>query len=330
MHHNSAGFDLSIVIVNWNSAAFLQKCLESIYTNTKGVRFEVVVVDNASRDGCEQMLTTHFPFVRFIQSGSNLGFARANNLAFHVSSGRYVLFLNPDTEVIGSAFERLVGFLNENSQAGIAGPRLLNSDGSIQSSCIRSFPTIVNEAFDSNFLRRKFPRSRWWGISPLFENRQIPSAVDAISGASLMIRRSVFEAVGLFTTSYFMYAEDVDLCFKVRTAGWENFFVPDAAVVHHGGQSTRAQDDGNFSDVVLRESRWRFFQTRKNEVYSFCYRASTMIAAIVRLALLGGAWIASSTEHRNSIRLSCRKWARVLRWSIGLERWVPRNAEEQC
>src|SRR5690348_3920993 len=213
--------DLSILIVNWNSVAFLRDCLESIYANTKAIQFEVVVVDNASHDGCEQMLATEFGSVRFIQSGSNLGFARANNLAFQASSGRNVLFLNPDTEVLGSALERLVRFLDENPRAGIVGPKLLNSDGSIQTSCIRSFPTILNEALDTDLLRRLFPRSRWWGIGPLFENRTAPAAVDAVSGASLMIRRNVFEAAGLFTTSYFMYAEDVDLCFKARRAGWE-------------------------------------------------------------------------------------------------------------
>ena len=124
--------DLSILIVNWNSVAFLRACLESIHANTKDIQFEVVVVDNASHDGCEQMLATEFGSIRFIQSGSNLGFARANNLAFQASSGRNVLFLNPDTEVIGFALERLVRFLDENPRAGIVGPKLLNSDGSIQ------------------------------------------------------------------------------------------------------------------------------------------------------------------------------------------------------
>jgi GT2 family glycosyltransferase len=127
-----------------------------------------------------------------------------------------------------------------------------------------------------------------------------------------------------------MYAEDVDLCFKVRRAGWENVFVPDAVVTHHGGQSTRAQDDGNFSDIVLRESRLRFFQDHKGAVYAFCYRASTMAVAAARLLLLGGAWIASGAERRHSIRSSFRKWVRVLRWSVGMERWVLRMAEEHA
>lgn len=323
-------FDLSILIVNWNSVAFLRDCLRSIYANTSNIRFEIIVVDNASHDGCEQMLATEFHSARFIQSGGNLGFARANNLAFQASSGRNVLFLNPDTEVIGSALERLAAFLDNNPRAGIAGPKLLNSDGSIQTSCIRSFPTILNEAFDTDFLRRLFPRSRWWGMGPLFENRTIPVAVDAVSGASLMVRRNVFEAAGLFTTSYFMYAEDVDLCYKARRAGWENVFVPDAVVKHHGGQSTRAQDDDNFSDIVLRESRLRFFQDRRSAIYAFLYRVSTMVVAAARLMLLSGVWLASGTERRHSIRSSFRKWVRVLRWSIGMERWALRIAEEHA
>jgi GT2 family glycosyltransferase len=315
--------DLSIIIVNWNSVAFLRKCLRSVYETTKNMRFEVMVVDNASGDGCGDMLRTEFPSVHFIQSEQNLGFARANNLGFQYSLGRNILFLNPDTEVLGPAISRMIQFLDKTPGAGIVGPKLLNSDRSIQTSCIRSFPSLVNEALDAEYLRQRFPRSRLWGTKPLFEDQNVPVAVDAVSGASLMIRRDAFEKEGLFTTEYFMYAEDVDLCFKVRQAGWTNYFIPDATVLHHGGQSTESRDDRNFADVVMRESRLRFFRKRMGALYAAGYKTTMSIVALVRLALLSGSWILPGGRvHRDSTRRSFGKWIRIFRWSIGMERWA--------
>jgi GT2 family glycosyltransferase len=264
----SAMPDLSVIIVNWKSVGFLQKCLRSLYANTRAITFEIIVVDNASGDNCEEMLAAEFPSVRCVQSDSNLGFAGANNLGFQYSSGGNLLFLNPDTEVIASAIEDMAQTLEKDLRAGIIGPKLLNSDGSVQTSCIRSFPSLVSEVLDAELLRRKFPRSRLWGTRALFAHESGPAPVDAVSGACLMIRRQVFEQVGRFTTSYFMYAEDVDLCLKVRQAGGTNLFLPRAAVTHHGGQSSRSQDDEHFADVVLRESRLRFFRNRRGVLYA--------------------------------------------------------------
>ena len=140
--------DLSIVIVNWNSVDFLCKCLTSVYANSKGTSFEVIVIDNASFDGCEEMIQNEFSLVRFIQSQKNLGFARANNLASEQATGKVLLFLNPDTEVIGPALQCMVDLLESAPDAGLVGPKLLNTDLSVQMSCIQSFPSILNLALD--------------------------------------------------------------------------------------------------------------------------------------------------------------------------------------
>jgi len=314
--------DVSIIVVNWKSVAFLRKCLRTIHANIRGVAFEVIVVDNASGDNCQEMVDTEFPSVQCIQSDRNLGFARANNLGFQSSAGRNLLFLNPDTEVLGPAVERMSRLLDENPKAGIVGPKLLNSDGSVQTSCIRSFPSLMNEVLDAELLRQTFPHSRLWGSKALVTDESGPVAVDAVSGASLMMRRQVFEQVSLFTTSYFMYAEDVDLCFKARKAGWATLFLPGATIVHHGGQSTRAHDDGNFADVVLRESRLRFFQNCRGAFYASGYRVAIAVVALVRLALLGALMILGSREHRNSAGRAFRKWLRIMRWSTGMESWA--------
>src|SRR5437762_3548719 len=132
--------DLSIIIVNWNSKDYLRKCLKSIYANTHGIDFEIIVVDNASFDGSGELLAQDFPKVRFVQSHTNLGFARANNLGFGNSTGRNVLFLNPDTEAVGGALNELLQRLQRLPNAGVVGCKLLNTDGSMQTSCLQSYP----------------------------------------------------------------------------------------------------------------------------------------------------------------------------------------------
>jgi N-acetylglucosaminyl-diphospho-decaprenol L-rhamnosyltransferase len=137
--------ELSIIIVNWNSKDFVRKCVQSIMANLMDFAFEIIVVDGASYDGCGEMLMREFPEVRFIQSDKNVGFARASNLGFEQSSGNCLLFLNPDTEVVGPAISILRTALLELDQAGIVGAKLLNTDGSVQTSCIQAFPTILNQ-----------------------------------------------------------------------------------------------------------------------------------------------------------------------------------------
>src|SRR5262249_12335433 len=155
--------------------------------------FEILVVDNASFDGCSEMIENEFPAVRFIQSHENLGFARANNLAFKHSTGRILLFLNPDTEVVGPAVASMVASLEAMPDAGVVGAKLLNSDYSLQTSCVQSFPSILNQVFDADYLRAMLPNSSLWGNKVLFQDSRDPRPVDGITGACLMVRRRVFE-----------------------------------------------------------------------------------------------------------------------------------------
>src|SRR5579864_4649508 len=154
MDHES---EVSIVIVNWKAAQVLRQCLASIYRSTCEARFEIVVVDNASFDGCGEMLRTEFPRVVFLQNKENHGFAAANNLAAQHSTGRYLLFLNPDTEVTPSAIEKMLTFLQRSPYAGAVGALLLNSDGTVQASCVQSYPSILNQVLDAEWLRKQFP-----------------------------------------------------------------------------------------------------------------------------------------------------------------------------
>ena len=210
--------DLSIIIVNWNSVEFLKKCLASVKAGTKGLDYEIIVIDSASFDGCGEMLQKLYSDVVFIQSQDNVGFAQANNVAFEKSCGRNILFLNPDTEVDDSAINTIYNYLEKLPNAGALGCKLLNTDRTIQTSCIQSFPTILNQMLDSECLRARMPESSLWGNAALFSHSQEPSLVDAISGACIMMGRNVFEQIGKFSQDYFMYTEDVDLCYKVKTS----------------------------------------------------------------------------------------------------------------
>ena len=175
--------DLSIIIINYHSAEYTKECLRSLFINNRSLKLQVIVVDNASNDGCGEMIRAEFPQVQFIASDKNLGFAGANNLGFSFSRGRYILYLNPDTVIQGDAIEKLHNSLLDLYDASMVGARLLNSDLSIQTTSITAFPSIWNQVLGTDYLRGKFPKASLWGMRPLFEDHHQPVLVDAISGA---------------------------------------------------------------------------------------------------------------------------------------------------
>jgi len=314
--------DLSIIIVNWNSAEFLRNCLRSVFQDAPGISLEIIVVDNASYDGAERMLEREFPNVRYIQSGENSGFAKANNLGYEASTGRYLLFLNPDTEILSDALAQLVACLDSLPDAGALGCRLLNGDGTLQTSCVQAFPTILNQTFDSEALRDRYPNSKLWGMEPLFRKGRSPRPVEMISGAALLVRRTVFEKVGLFSTDYFMYGEDADLSYKIAVAGWKLYYLPAAQIIHYGGQSTKKKAESSFSTLLMQESLCRYFVKNNGLFYGVLFRISRCFSALVRLALLTVAYLRpAGPEEKAARNASARKWTVILRWSLGLQKW---------
>ena len=314
--------NLSIIIVNWNSKEYLRKCLNSILAETRDLDYEIIVIDSASFDGCSEMVRKDYPQVRFIQSRENLGFSKANNLAFQTAAGEFVLFLNPDTEIVGPAIQTLHSALKRLPKAGAIGGKLLNSDGTLQTSCVQAFPTILNQVLSAAVLRRLTPRSRLWGMQALFDGCNQSSEVDMISGACLMMRRSVFERIGLFSTEYFMYAEDVDLCYKSRRQGFTNYYIGEAVIVHHGGGSSQ-QARNNFSNIMMVQSISQFLKRSRGGIYSDCYRLAQCGAAVIRIGLL--LFLSPVLLVRSggsSWRASCSKWFAVFNWGLGLSRWT--------
>jgi N-acetylglucosaminyl-diphospho-decaprenol L-rhamnosyltransferase len=315
--------DLSIIIINWNSRSFVRACLASIREHAGALKHEVIVVDNASYDGCGQMVKSEFPQVIFIQSDHNLGFARSNNLAFAHSCGQSVLFLNPDTEVHTAALQQLVAALHSIPAAGMVGAHILNSDLSLQTTCVTALPSILNQALSSRYLRQTFPKWRIWGMRPLLENPKNPVPVEAISGACMMARREVIEQVGGFSTDYFMYSEDMDLCVKIARGGWKIYYVPDATIVHHAAGSSSSRQESNFSSIMLRESALRFMELHQGRPYALWYRSSMAFAATCRILLLIVAFpVAIRSTGRRFLAHAFSKWYDILLWSLGFTRWA--------
>jgi GT2 family glycosyltransferase len=263
------------------------------------------------------MLAAEYPDVRFIQSQQNRGFAKANNAAARIASGRTLLFLNPDTEVVGSAIDVMFFAVTTHANVGVVGPKLLNGDGTVQTSCVQSIPTIANQLLNSQFLRERWPRASLWGMAPLYEDSGALAPVEGISGACAMISAEAFEGVHGFSEDYFMYAEDMDLCHKVRTGGCVNYFVNEATVIHYGGGSS-AKEASTFGAVMMTEAIWRFLAKTRGSLYGFAYRATMLVSALLRLGTLQIAMILNF-EARQRWLPSRRKWLAVLRWTVGCD-----------
>jgi N-acetylglucosaminyl-diphospho-decaprenol L-rhamnosyltransferase len=310
--------DVSIIFVNWNSVGFLKEAVSSIYQFTHAIQFEIIVVDNASAEPGLEGLIGDFPSIKLIRSPENLGFSRANNLGFENSSGKYLLFLNPDTKLTTPAINIMLKAIEQLPDAGALGCKLLNTDLSLQTSCVQPFPSIWNQITDTDYVQ-----DRWLQrvVSSAFETdrgEQSVIGVEMVSGACLMIERSAFAKAGMFSDEYFMYADDLDLCFKLSELGRRNYFVPAAVVIHHGGKSAGRKVRG-WAVMAKFNSISKFFRKTRGPVYAGCYRLAMGVVAAVRLVILSIMLLTSSLiRGRQSIKGSMVKWSAVLRWSAGL------------
>ena len=263
--------DLSIIIVNWNTSGLLVRCLQAVYDTIGDLDNEVIVVDNASTDDSATAVCQAFPQVRLIRNEQNIGFSQANNQAIRLAEGRYYLLLNTDAFVNEGALQTLVKFMDEYPDNGAAGCRLYYEDGSLQRSAT-SFPTLATELWQALWLDRLFPRHpvfgkywmTYWDFNDVRE-------VDSVIGACMILRREAIDEVGLFDENYFMYSEEVDLCYRLKQAGWKVRFTPRATGTHiWGGTSRRIQGEKTF--LRLYESRTRFFRKHYGGFITFLYK----------------------------------------------------------
>jgi GT2 family glycosyltransferase len=251
--------DLSVVVVSFNGKDYLRRCLASLLEHTKGASFEAIVVDNASWDGSAQMVQDEFPQVVLIRLPVNVGFAAGCNRGIERAAGEFVLLLNPDTELAEDAFSPMVAYCRQNPSVGLLGPKLVNSDGSLQLSC-RHFPSHLTSLFNRQSILTRLlpgnPFSRRYLMTDWAHDRIVP--VDWLSGACVMLRREMVERIGGMDEGYFMYIEDVDLCYRAHQAGYEVVYFPQVAVTHHIGRSTETMP--NRSIVQWHRSMWRYYR----------------------------------------------------------------------
>lgn len=277
-----ATFDLTIIVVNWNTSDLLVQCLHSIFddrTSQEALTIEVVVVDNASTDGTVAIVRDQFPQVTLVVNQENVGFAQANNQALANCRSPYVLLLNPDTEVLDGALLALVDFLEANPGAGAAGARILNPDSSLQSSSYPA-PTLSRELWYLLHLDLLWPYAVY--TMEAWEDDR-PQTVDVLLGACLMVRRHALEESGLLDERFFMYSEEVDLCYRLGKAGWELYWVPQAEVIHYGGQSTQQVAGEMF--LQLYRSKVMFFRKHYGNRHANLYKMILLLTALPRIGL---------------------------------------------
>ena len=271
--------DISIVIVNWNVRDFLERCLDSIFRNVGELSFEVIVVDNCSRDGSVMMVEERFPSVRIIRNANNAGFCRGNNQGIAISKGDYLLLLNPDTEIEERALEALIDFASEHRDVGVVGPMLLYPKNYSMPNGSR-FPTFWSEFLAksglADLLVGLLHMRNWYNLR--YFGRQSfagPAYVDFVSGACMLIRREVINQIGGLDERFFMFYDEVDFCLRARRAGWRVYYFPAARVFHnwHGvGRSVSQSQDA---------AKQRFFLSQ----YAYFEKHHGVLAALVLRAL---------------------------------------------
>lgn len=252
-------FDLSIIIVNWNTKNLLLDCLASVYETIKRISMEVWLVDNASTDGSVEAVKQAYPDVKIIQNSRNLGFASANNRAFKRMCGRYAVLLNTDAVLKKGAVEAIYDFMDNNPDVGMACGQLLNPDGSKQNS-IANFPGLLSLLLNETLLRYLLP-GRYPSKRKEYKG---PIEIDSCIGACLMVRKKTMDHVGLLDEDYFFFFEETDWARRIKQSGWKIYYVPAARIIHFQGRSV---GHNIRSRILFYRSRYIYFKKWHYEVY---------------------------------------------------------------
>ncbi len=257
---NLAKNNLSIIIVNFNGGDYLLQCLQSLENVEDELNFDTWVIDNASVDGSLQKAKIKFPKINYLKNKENLGFGRANNLVLKKVTTKYILLLNPDSKVLPGTLPYMVSYLEQNPDVGGASCRVEKADGLMDLASHRGFPTPW-----ASFLYFVLKIDSLYHLKD--RDMTKPHEVDAISGAFFMTRKDVLRKVGLFDEDYFLYGEDLDLCFRIKTAGYKIMYVPDVKIIHYKGVTSgikkHSQKIATASEISQKQALNSFYQTMK-------------------------------------------------------------------
>ncbi|MBM2814485.1 MAG: glycosyl transferase family 2 [Ignavibacteria bacterium] len=285
--------DISIIIVNYNVKEFLYDCIRSIEKAKKDLQIEIIVVDNNSSDASVQFLQPIFPYIRFISLDENIGFGRANNIAIEQSTGKFVLILNPDTILNEDTLSDINNYMQAHPEAGIAGVKILNKDGSFQLACRRGFPTPWAAFCKLYGLQKLFPKSPFFArYNQTFRDIDQTYEVDAVMGAFMFCRREVLQELNGFDPEFFMYGEDLDLCYRAKKIGWKVVYVHSTSIVHFKGESTRRS---SLNDVKIFYDAMAIFARK--------HTGSSIFLIFIKIGIFLRTLIAHFIKHKSDFLL---------------------------
>ena len=311
---------LTIIIVSFNVCRDLRECLESVYASDCDEAVQVIVVDNASGDDTAGMVREEFPAVELICNSANVGFPRANNQGLAIAQGTFTLFLNPDTVVRPDTFAACVRYMDEHTDVGLLGCKVRYPDGSIQYECARNYPSLDAMVWEALYLHMLFPRNRHFGKTLMsYWDHEDSREVPCILGAFMLTRRSILTAIGGMDDSVFMFMEDLDLCYRIRQAGWKVFYFADTSIIHKAGRSQQAFA-GSLKPTNA-EAKYAFFRKHSGLAAATVCRLIFLLQGVFRLTVslvlipvistfpgtrpkLRGSWIVEDHWH-------------LLQWALG-------------
>ncbi|MFC6646338.1 glycosyltransferase family 2 protein [Granulicella cerasi] len=254
-------YDVSVILVSFNTSKLTHECLTALYEELEGFTHEVLVVENASRDDSAAMIERDFPQVKLFRSDVNLGFGNANNVALPVAQGRYIVLLNTDAFIAPGGLRKAIAHMDATPRCGMGGGKLIGRDGGWQPSA-RMFHTVWIDFTVLTGLSYRFPKSKLFSaLDRTWSDQSQPASVDWVPGAFAIIRPEALAQTGFFDPAFFLYYEEVDLCYRLKQAGWEIWYWPDIVITHIGGESSRSLKSLEFSSQAAQVVKWRMRST---------------------------------------------------------------------
>lgn len=304
---------VSILLVNYNTREMTLECLRSIYAEMSTDNFEIIVVDNDSKDGSAEAIATEFPEVMLLAEKTNHGFGRATNIQARHARGEFILLLNTDTVVLDQAIDHLLKFAENNPAAGIWGGRTLSADGSLNPTSCWGKMTLWSQIAQDSGLSAAFPRSRLFNprAYPGWE-RDTPRHVDIVTGCLLMIRRDFWTQLGGFDHRFFMYGEETDLCLRAIKAGARPMITPAATIIHYDGGSTRSRAQ---KTIATKKAERAIFATHFSKSTAPFAMFSQKLGVLLRAASYGIASTLAPTRYSDQAALWRAVWARRREWT---------------
>ncbi|WP_340105860.1 glycosyltransferase [Rhodohalobacter sp. 8-1] len=295
MSQTERSVDLSIIIVNYNVKEFLANCLQSVRKASKEISTEVFVVDNDSSDGSIPFLKKRFDDVTYIENRENVGFGKANNQAIEKATGTYTLLLNPDTLLQEDTLDILIGYMSNHDSCGACGCKILNPDGTFAPESRRAIPTVSAAIYKAIGLTALFPNNKHFGAYYQgWKGEDERGEVPVLSGSFMFFRTRCLKQVGGFDERFFMYGEDIDLCYRVSEAGWEIHYVPETSIIHYKGESTKKNELSYHK--VFNDAIYKFFDKHYTSRYSHLFKF--LIFWAIQFRALASFFVNNLRAHR--------------------------------